>query len=90
MMRQPSICEIGDVVRVPLGTREVLAYIVREPYDAPPDAKRKAVRERLDVPRAFNAEGLHLARFVAEYYIMHAGRSALGGRPLRRGAAHDR
>ncbi len=64
---------IGDVVRVPLGTREVLAYIVREPYDAPPDAKRKAVRERLDVPRAFNAEGLHLARFVAEYYITTLG-----------------
>jgi primosomal protein N' (replication factor Y) (superfamily II helicase) len=64
---------IGDVVRVPLGTREVLAYIVGDVYDAPSDAKRKAVLEKLDVPRAFNAEGLHLARFVAEYYITTLG-----------------
>ncbi len=64
---------IGDVVRVPLGTREVLAYIVSDVSSAPSDAKRKAVLEQLDVPRAFNAEGLHLARFVAEYYITTLG-----------------
>ena len=64
---------IGDIVRVPLGTREVLAYVVTDVYEAPADAKRKAVLEKLDVPRAFNAEGLHLARFVAEYYITTLG-----------------
>jgi primosomal protein N' (replication factor Y) (superfamily II helicase) len=64
---------IGDVVRVPLGAREVLAYVVSTIYDAPSDAKRKAVLEKLDVPRAFNEEGLHLARFVAEYYITTLG-----------------
>ncbi len=64
---------IGDVVRVPLGSREVLAYVVTAPYDAPADPKRKAVLERLEVPRAFDDEGLHLARFVAEYYICTLG-----------------
>ena len=64
---------IGDVVRVPLGTREVLAYIVSDVYDAPSDAKRKGVAREARVPRAFNAEGLHLARFVAEYYICTLG-----------------
>jgi primosomal protein N' (replication factor Y) len=64
---------IGDVVRVPLGSREVLAYVVSAPHDAPSDPKRKAVRERLEVPRAFDEEGLHLARFVAEYYLCTLG-----------------
>jgi primosomal protein N' (replication factor Y) (superfamily II helicase) len=64
---------IGDVVRVPLGSREVLAYVVTAPNNAPPDPKRKAVLERLEVPRAFDEEGLHLARFVAEYYICTLG-----------------
>ncbi|HUN28730.1 MAG TPA: hypothetical protein VMV65_02910, partial [Alphaproteobacteria bacterium] len=64
---------IGDVVRVPLGNREVLAYVVSSVYDAPPDPKRKLVLERLDVPRAFDEEGLHLARFVAEYYVCTLG-----------------
>ncbi len=64
---------IGDVVRVPLGNRQVLAYVVTAPYDAPPDPKRKAVLERLEVPRAFDEEGLHLARFVAEYYLCTLG-----------------
>lgn len=64
---------IGDVVRVPLGAREVLAYVVRGVYDAPADSKRKSVLERLDVPRAFDEDGLHLARFVADYYICTLG-----------------
>ncbi len=65
--------QVGDVVRVPLGNREVVGYIVSDVYDAPPDPKRKAVLERIDVPRAFDEEGLHLARFVAEYYICTLG-----------------
>jgi primosomal protein N' (replication factor Y) (superfamily II helicase) len=64
---------VGDVVRVPLGSREVLAYVVTAPYDAPPDPKRKSVLERLDVPRAFDEDGLHLARFVSEYSICTLG-----------------
>ncbi|HTU68810.1 MAG TPA: primosomal protein N' [Candidatus Baltobacteraceae bacterium] len=64
---------VGEVVRVPLGNREVLAYVVTAPYEAPPDSKRKAVLERLDVPRAFDEDGLHLALFVAEYYVCTLG-----------------
>ena len=65
--------EIGDVVRVPLGPREVVAFVVSEVRERGPDPKRKAVAERLEVPRAFNALGLHLARFVAEYYVCTLG-----------------
>jgi len=65
--------EIGDVVRVPLGNREVVAFVVSGAHDAPPDRKRKAVLERLDAPRAFDEVGLQLARFVAEYYLCTLG-----------------
>lgn len=65
---------VGDVVRVPLGRREVLAFIVsavRED-DAPAKTLRR-IKERLDVPRAFNEVGLHLARFVADHYLCTLG-----------------
>ena len=64
---------IGDVVRVPLGAREVLAFVVGEMREEAADAKRKSVLERPDVPRAFDELGLHLARFVAEYYVCTLG-----------------
>lgn len=69
--------QIGDVVRVPLGPRELVAFVVSDVRDEPPDPKRKAVAQRLDVPRAFDRMGLHLARFVAEYYLCTLG-EALG------------
>ncbi len=68
---------IGDVVRVPLGPREAVAFVVSDVREAPPDPKRKAISERLDVPRAFDHIGLHLARFVAQYYLCTLG-EALG------------
>jgi primosomal protein N' (replication factor Y) len=64
---------IGDVVRVPLGSREIVAFVVSEMRDASPDPKRKDVAERLDVPRAFDPMGLHLAKFVSEYYVCTLG-----------------
>ena len=64
---------VGDVVRVPLGTRQVIAFILSEPDDRPDDARVKAVLERCDVPRAFDEMGLHLARFVAERYVCTLG-----------------
>lgn len=73
--------EIGDVVRVPLGPREVVAFVVDGIREAPPDSKRKAIAEKLNVPRAFDATGLHLARFVAEYYLCTLG-EALGAAVL--------
>jgi len=66
--------ELGDVVRVPLGGRDVVAFVVtpvRETAD--PGPPLKPVRERLAVPRAFDDTGLHLARFVAEHYVCTLG-----------------
>ncbi|MGB8907187.1 MAG: primosomal protein N' [Candidatus Cybelea sp.] len=69
---------IGDVVRVPLGSRELLAFVVspvRETAEPPKPLKR--VLERLNVPRAFDEIGLKLAVFVAEHYLCTLG-EALG------------
>lgn len=65
---------VGDVVRVPLGTRETLAFIVspvREVAQSPHELK--PVTAPLDVPRAFDETGLHLARFVAKHYLCTLG-----------------
>ncbi len=73
---------IGDVVRVPLGSRELLAFVVspvREAAEPPKPLKR--VLERLDVPRAFDEIGLQLASFVAEHYLCTLG-EALGAAVL--------
>jgi primosomal protein N' (replication factor Y) (superfamily II helicase) len=70
---------IGDVVRVPLGNREVLAFVVSQVRDvAPPAQPLKPVLERVDVPRAFDETGLHLAAFMARQYLCTLG-EALGG-----------
>ncbi|MGC1379924.1 MAG: hypothetical protein WA814_02730, partial [Candidatus Baltobacteraceae bacterium] len=61
---------VGDVLRVPLGNRDVLAFAVspvREIAQAPQPLK--GLLERLAVPRAFDETGLHLARFVADRYL---------------------
>ncbi|HTX59956.1 MAG TPA: primosomal protein N', partial [Verrucomicrobiae bacterium] len=57
------------MVRVPLGRREVLAFVVSPVRDEAPKQPLRGVCERLDVPRAFDEVGLHLARFVAEQYL---------------------
>jgi primosomal protein N' (replication factor Y) len=61
---------VGDIVRVPLGSREVFAYVVtaeREVTDS--TIKLRAVAARTDAPRAFDNEGLALARWVAQTYL---------------------
>lgn len=70
--------QVGDVVRVPLGTREMLAFVVSPPCEETrPQKGLRAVIERVAVPRAFDETGLHLARFVAEQYLCTLG-EALG------------
>ena len=66
-------------MRVPLGSREVVAFVVSPVARALRSNERalKPVRERLDVPPAFDEIGLHLARFVADRYICTLG-EALG------------
>jgi primosomal protein N' (replication factor Y) (superfamily II helicase) len=68
---EPSI---GDVVRVPLGNRDVVAFVVSPVRESEDESRAlKAVRERLSVPRAFDETGLHLAKFVAEHYVCTLG-----------------
>ena len=64
---------IGDVVRIPLGTREVLGFVVSEVREEPEMAGLKSVLDRYDAARAFDATGLALARFVAERYVCTLG-----------------
>ncbi len=70
--------EVGDVVRVPLGGRETVAFVVSPVREDQALGQRlKPVGDRLDVPRAFDETGLHLARFVADHYVCTLG-EALG------------
>ncbi|MBV8117047.1 MAG: DEAD/DEAH box helicase family protein, partial [Candidatus Eremiobacteraeota bacterium] len=65
---------IGDVVRVTLRKREVLAFVVSSVrVAAPAEPALQPVLERLDVPRAFDEIGLHLARFIADRYVCTLG-----------------
>jgi len=68
---------VGEVVRVPLGTREVFAFVVGEERPAGDDARLRPIAARADVPRAFDAEGLALARWLADTYLCSL-RDALG------------
>ena len=73
----------GDVVRVPLGPRVVYGYVVSEPYEGADDAqpggepKLRDVIAKTDGPRAFDATGLALARWIADSYLCSL-REALG------------
>jgi primosomal protein N' (replication factor Y) len=68
---------IGDVVRVPLGSREVYAYVLSAPYERDDDVALRDVVARVDAPRAFDATGLALAQWIAEEYLCSL-REALG------------
>ncbi len=65
---------VGDVLRVPLGGRDVVAFAVSPVRETDAQLLRvKPVVERLDVPRAFDETGLHLAHFIAERYLCTLG-----------------
>src|ERR1700680_1072232 len=61
--------EVGDVVRVPLGSRDVFAYVLSAPHRGDDSAKLREVIARVDGPRAFDGTGLELARWIADRYI---------------------
>ena len=69
--------DVGDVVRVPLGSRDVFGYVLTAPYAGDADAVLRDVVERVDVPRAFDGAGLELARWIANRYLCSL-REALG------------
>ena len=67
----------GEIVRVPLGSRDVFAYVLGAPYHGDDDANLREVVARVDGPRAFDATGLELARWIADQYVCSL-REALG------------
>jgi len=64
---------IGDVVCVPMGSREHVAFVVSEPRTVEADRPLRAVNAHVGVPRAFNEVGLQLAKFVAAHYLCTLG-----------------
>ena len=68
---------VGDIVRVPLGSREVIAFIVSEPKIAELEKPLRKIGALSDAPRAFDTTGLALAQWVADRYVCTLG-EALG------------
>jgi len=64
---------IGDVVRVPLRTREEIAFVVGAPEPRECDRVLRRIVDVPGVPRAFDETGLALARFIADYYVCTLG-----------------
>jgi primosomal protein N' (replication factor Y) (superfamily II helicase) len=71
------VLDVGDVVRVPLGSRDVFAFVLAAPYDGDDDAHLRDLIARVDGPRAFDSTGLALARWMADAYLCSL-REALG------------
>jgi primosomal protein N' (replication factor Y) len=69
--------ELGDVVRVPLGPRELYGFAIGSPRETVPTAGTRAVVERVAGPRAFDPDALALARWMAVRYCCSLG-DALG------------
>ncbi len=54
---------------MPLGRRDVYGYVVGRPAELPTDGERlREIAARVDGDPAFTAEGLHLARWMADRY----------------------
>ena len=74
----------GTLVRVPLGSREVLGVVWDCPTSAPEglnEAKAKAVAGALEGLPALNGRWLKLARFASQYYQRGLGEVALAALP---------
>jgi primosomal protein N' (replication factor Y) len=65
---------LGDIVRVPLGPREVFGFVVSEARDmSEAPANLRPIAARPDVARAFDGVGLALAQWIAEAYVCTLG-----------------
>ena len=74
----------GTLVRVPLGSREVLGVVWDCPAQAPeglPEAKAKQVIGALDGLAPLNGQWLKLMRFASQYYQRGLGEVALAALP---------
>ena len=65
--------DLGDVVRVPLGPRELYGYVITAPREATRQAGVREIAGRVDAPRAFDSESLALARWMAARYCCTLG-----------------
>ena len=77
---------VGDVVRVPLGPREVYGFVIETGSHAAA-ANLRPVGARVEGPRAFDAAGLRLAHWIAEHYCCTLGEALA---PMIYGAALPR
>ncbi|MDE2572262.1 MAG: primosomal protein N' [bacterium] len=64
---------VGEIVRVPLGTRSVYGYVVGGARELREGERRLRALERTPAPRAFNEEGLALAEFLTQRYLCTLG-----------------
>ncbi len=64
---------VGDVVRMPIGTREQIGFVVSAPRTREADRELKPLIQAPGVPRAFDETGLALAQFIADYYVCTLG-----------------
>jgi len=64
---------VGDVVRVPLGPRELYAYVVAGPREVAARPGLRPIAARVEGPRAFDESALALARWIAERYCCSLG-----------------
>lgn len=60
---------VGDIVRVPLGNRETLAYVIAAPQVRSQERALRSIAGKSNAPRAFTHVGLNLARFIADHYL---------------------
>ncbi len=61
--------QVGHVVRVPLGSRQQLAFVISRPETTESSRPLRRVIALDSAPRAFDETGLTLARFIAEHYL---------------------
>jgi primosomal protein N' (replication factor Y) len=78
---------LGDVVRVPLGPKQLYGFAVSDAYFSAPREGLRPIAARLEGEPAFDAATLELARWMAERYCCTLG-EALG--PIVYGAALPR
>ncbi len=64
-------------MRIPIGSREHVAFIVSQPQLRESDRPLRPIAAHGGVPRAFDEVGLALARFIAQHYLCTLG-EALG------------
>ncbi|HUY10822.1 MAG TPA: primosomal protein N' [Candidatus Dormibacteraeota bacterium] len=64
---------LGEILRIPLGTREIYAFALSDARDGEPFKGMREIVDRCELPRAFDETGLALARFIANHDLCTLG-----------------